>query len=105
MTERKPMTTNQVADELGITVRRVRQLFEEGILAGEKMGRDLFIDPQSVDLAKERKTAPGPKSRAPTSEEAAAGQAAPEKPKRRASKRAPTKKGMKKTVKKGARAK
>ncbi len=94
------MTTNQVADELGITVRRVRQLFREGILQGEKLGRDLFIDPESLDQAKARKTAPGPEPRAPTDDQGSAAGAAPAKPTRRASKRSPAKKASKTTLSK-----
>ncbi len=64
----KPLfTTAEVADVLGVTAARVRQMVLKGELAAEKFGRDLLISAEAVALAKKRKTTPGPlpASRAP----------------------------------------
>jgi hypothetical protein len=53
-------TTNEAAIELGVTVRRIRQLYDGGVLFGEKRGRDLFLTRESVMAARHRKTKPGP---------------------------------------------
>jgi excisionase family DNA binding protein len=53
-------TTNEAADELGVTSARVRQMILKGELEAEKFGRDLVITAEAVAEAKNRKTTPGP---------------------------------------------
>lgn len=48
------ITTAEAAERLGVTDRRVRQMIEDGILKGEKVGRDYLIDEDSLEAAKER---------------------------------------------------
>ena len=51
------LTTDQVAERLGITPRRVRALITAGRLKAKKIGRDYLID--SRDLAKFTPLPPG----------------------------------------------
>ena len=51
------LTTEQVAQRLGITPRRVRALITAGRLKAKKIGRDYLID--SRDLAKFTPLPPG----------------------------------------------
>jgi excisionase family DNA binding protein len=51
------LTTEQVAERLGITPRRVRALITAGRLKAKKIGRDYLID--SRDLAKFTPLPPG----------------------------------------------
>ena len=51
------LTTQQVAQRLGITPRRVRALITAGRLKAKKIGRDYLID--SRDLAKFTPLPPG----------------------------------------------
>jgi len=53
-------TTNEAADELGVTSARVRQMILKGELEAEKFGRDLMITAEAVAAARNRKTTPGP---------------------------------------------
>lgn len=46
------MTVNDVSRELGISVRRVRQLAEAGTLPGDKVGRDWLFRPEDVKAFK-----------------------------------------------------
>ncbi len=43
------LTTTQVAERLGITPSRVRQIIREGRLVATKHGRDWEVDPESLD--------------------------------------------------------
>ena len=61
----KWLTTKEAAESLGITTGRVLQLYWSGELEGEKTGRDVLINPQSVEAAKARKTKPGPAPQSP----------------------------------------
>ena len=58
--DKKAFTTKEAAAELGVTPRRVRQLFIVGENGVEKFGRDLLIPIEAIDAAKNRKTTPGP---------------------------------------------
>jgi len=51
------LTTEQVAQRLGVTPRRVRALITAGRLKAKKIGRDYLID--SRDLAKFTPLPPG----------------------------------------------
>ena len=51
------LTTEQVAERLGVTPRRVRALITAGRLKAKKIGRDYLID--SRDLAKFTPLPPG----------------------------------------------
>jgi excisionase family DNA binding protein len=53
-------TTNEAADELGVTSARVRQMILKGELQAEKFGRDLMITAEAIAAARNRKTTPGP---------------------------------------------
>ncbi len=53
-------TTNETAVELGVTAARVRQMVLHGVLPATKFGRDLVITAESLEVAKRRKTMPGP---------------------------------------------
>jgi DNA (cytosine-5)-methyltransferase 1 len=48
------ITTTEAAFRLGITDRRVRQMIEEGLLKGQKFGRDYLVEEESLETAKER---------------------------------------------------
>lgn len=49
------LTTKQVAEELGITAKRVLQLIWEERLPAQKAGRDYFINSADLKLVKNRK--------------------------------------------------
>ena len=53
-------TTSEVAEELGVTSARVRQMVLKGELEAAKFGRDLVITAQALSQARKRKTSPGP---------------------------------------------
>jgi excisionase family DNA binding protein len=42
------VTTLQAAEMLGVTDRRVRQMVEEGVLEGLKLGRDVLVEREAV---------------------------------------------------------
>lgn len=48
------MTTNEAARTLGITVRRVQRLIQDGKLPAQKRGRDYWIEDVDVERAKQR---------------------------------------------------
>ncbi len=56
------LTTQQVAERLGVTVSRVRQLVLEGRLPAEKFGRDLMIKESDLKLVADRKPGRPPKA-------------------------------------------
>jgi len=56
------LTTQQVAERLGVTVSRVRQLVLEGRLPAEKFGRDLMIKESDLKLVEDRKPGRPPKA-------------------------------------------
>jgi excisionase family DNA binding protein len=62
----KLLTTKEVAERLGISVKRVQQLIAAGRLPAEKMGRDYFIKEDDLKLVADRK--PGRPRKAQTDE-------------------------------------
>lgn len=51
------MTTNEAAEKLGISRRRVQQLIDQGIIKTKKFGKAHNIT--NIEAAKSRKTKPG----------------------------------------------
>lgn len=49
------LTTKEVAERLGVTVRRVQALIQDGNLPAEKVGRDYLIKEKDLKLVEERK--------------------------------------------------
>ena len=49
------LTTQQVAERLGVTAGRVRQMIVDGQLPATKMGRDNFIRAEDLQLVAGRK--------------------------------------------------
>jgi excisionase family DNA binding protein len=49
------LTTQQVAEKLGVTAGRVRQMILDGQLPATKMGRDNFVREADLKLVAERK--------------------------------------------------
>lgn len=56
------LTTQQVAERLGVTTGRVRQMIVDGQLPATKMGRDNFIKESDLKLVEHRKVGRPPKS-------------------------------------------
>jgi excisionase family DNA binding protein len=54
------LTTKQVAEILGVSTGRVRQMVLGGVLQAERFGQNLAFDMSAVEVAKNRKTKPGP---------------------------------------------
>lgn len=61
----KTFTTNQAAQELGVTPVRVRAMIRAGRLQAEKFGRDYVIKESDLELVRERKTGRPPKEKSP----------------------------------------
>lgn len=58
------MTTEQAADRLELSERRVRALIKAGILTAQKIGRDWVIDEASIEDVKAKSRPRGrPKKR------------------------------------------
>jgi excisionase family DNA binding protein len=57
------LTTNEVADRLGVTLPRVHALIRDGRLPAEKMGRDYFIKEADLALVANRKAGRPPKAK------------------------------------------
>lgn len=55
------LTTQEVAEKLGVTAGRVRQMIIDGQLPATKMGRDNFIREADLRLVAERKVGRPPK--------------------------------------------
>lgn len=55
------MTTQEVAERLGVTSIRVRQLISGGRLPAEKFGRDYMIKEEDLKLVEDRKPGRPPK--------------------------------------------
>jgi excisionase family DNA binding protein len=49
------LTTNEVAEKLGVTVGRVRQMIVDGQLPATKIGRDNLIKDTDLEKVKNRK--------------------------------------------------
>jgi excisionase family DNA binding protein len=50
----KTLTTKEVADELGISLRQVQTLIQRGQLPAEKFGRDYMVRESDLGLVRER---------------------------------------------------
>lgn len=60
------LTTSEVAARLKVSLRRVRQLIEEGRLPSEQFGRDHLIKESDLKLVENRKVGRPPKAKAGT---------------------------------------
>jgi excisionase family DNA binding protein len=60
------LTTREVATRLNVSLRRVRQLIEEGRLPSQQFGRDHLIKEGDVKLVADRKRGRPPKAKAET---------------------------------------
>jgi excisionase family DNA binding protein len=49
------LTTKQVADKLGVTIRRIQALVTSGRLPAQKIGRDYLIREKDLKLVEDRK--------------------------------------------------
>lgn len=58
------LTTSEAAGRLGVSLRRVRQLIEEGRLPSKQFGRDHLINESDLKLVKDRKPGRPPKAKA-----------------------------------------
>jgi excisionase family DNA binding protein len=56
------LTTQQVAERLGVTASRVRQMVADGALPATRMGRDNFIKVEDLKLVADRKPGRPPKA-------------------------------------------
>lgn len=57
------LTTQQVADELGVTKARVIAMIRAGRLHAEKVGIQYLVKPADVDKVRDRKAGRPPKSK------------------------------------------
>jgi excisionase family DNA binding protein len=57
------LTTKQVADRLGVTMRRVQALINDGKLPAEKFGRDYMVKEKDLKLVENRKVGRPPKAK------------------------------------------
>jgi excisionase family DNA binding protein len=64
------LTTREVATRLDVSLRRVRQLIEEGRLPSQQFGRDHLIKEADLMLIKNRKVGRPPKVKAETGSKA-----------------------------------
>lgn len=58
--ERNYYTTEEAAEQLGVTVGRVRQMIVDGMLKTERFGRAHMISRDALKTAEQRRTKPGP---------------------------------------------
>lgn len=58
-------TTEEAAEQLGVTVGRVRQMIVDGLLKTERFGRAHMIGVSALKAAEQRKTTPGPTPKQP----------------------------------------
>lgn len=66
MANERMLTTREVATRLNVSLRRVRQLIEEGRLPSQQFGRDHLIKEADVKLVEDRKRGRPPKAKAET---------------------------------------
>lgn len=62
MSEKDLLTTKQVAEKLGVSMRRIRALIESGQLPSKQYGRDHLIKESDLELVKDRKPGRPPKT-------------------------------------------
>jgi excisionase family DNA binding protein len=60
------LTTAQAADRLGISVRRVQQLVQDGRLPAKEFGGSLMIEESDLKLVSDRKPGRPPKAKEAT---------------------------------------
>lgn len=70
MVNERMLTTREVATRLNVSLRRVRQLIEEGRLPSQQFGRDHLIKEIDLALVKKRKVGRPPKAIAETGSKA-----------------------------------
>jgi excisionase family DNA binding protein len=61
MSEKKMLTTSEVAERLGVTRWRVNALIKNGRLNAEKFGQIYLINEKDLEVVKERKPGRPPK--------------------------------------------
>ena len=49
------LTTQQVGDRLGVSIKRVQQFISEGRLPAQRFGRVFLVDEKDLKLVKDRK--------------------------------------------------
>jgi excisionase family DNA binding protein len=64
MSEQKMLTTREVADRLGVTIRRVQALIYDGRLPSKQYGRDHLIKESDLKLVEDRKPGRPPAKKA-----------------------------------------
>jgi hypothetical protein len=57
--EIKEYSTLETAIRIGVSARRIRQLYQSGEIEGNMRGRDLFITETGIEQAKARRTKAG----------------------------------------------
>jgi excisionase family DNA binding protein len=62
------ITTNEVAERLGVTIRRIQALITDGRLPAQKVGRDYLIKEEDLKLVTGRKPGRPRKSKTATVE-------------------------------------
>lgn len=60
------LTTGEVAERLGVTMKRVQAMIRDQRLPAEKMGRDYFIKEDDLKLVEGRKPGRPPKAKTDT---------------------------------------
>jgi excisionase family DNA binding protein len=63
MSEKELLTTKQVAEKLGVSMRRVRALIESSKLPSTQYGRDHLIKESDLKLVQDRKPGKPPKEK------------------------------------------
>ena len=58
----KYITTSEAAKIIGCVDSRVRQLLRDGIIAGERVGRDWLVERKSAEKYRDTERKPGPKA-------------------------------------------
>ncbi|MGH9943617.1 MAG: helix-turn-helix domain-containing protein [Pyrinomonadaceae bacterium] len=59
------LTTSEAADRLGLTIRAVQKMIENGRLEARKVGRDYLIDPGALENIPKQMAGRPPKSSTP----------------------------------------
>jgi excisionase family DNA binding protein len=66
MTEERLLTTPEVAERLGVSVRRVQALIKSGRLPSQQFGRDHVIKESDLKLVEDRKPGRPPNAKTET---------------------------------------